>query len=1693
MKSHTVLVLLLSLTMGNSEKDRFFISAPNVFHLGVKEKVLVQLGGIHLNNPFTLYLEHEYGTLVSAKEPISCAKEGEIKTVELMIDRDRWSEIPKSERSEYPYLNLWLEGPDKTRRATRVLVSQHRGYIFIQTDQPVYNPTQKVQYRVFTLDHMLRPNQDPVHISVVNAGGSIVMKSFMAVTRGIYKSQFSIPSVSETGTWKIKAHYEGDENNAAVREFKVQKFILPSFDVNIVMEQRYVLLNDDSLDFTISAMYSYGEKVTGVYHCQFGVVKKDTAHGKKIPPKLIRGLELTNSVQDGTARATLKLKDINLKLKEQHNQTLSDLQEKGLQLYFGVFVTNLQSGEIQEGEVYLPVISQRYTIDLSRTRSHFIPGYPLDVVAVIRLPDGSPAVRVVIDIKASGESWKMITNEEGMVSNIINLQNENSFTVEVSVGDQKERKNLKGASSTDRSFLYMAITNRLYSVNEMLSITFSTVNGPSTGHIYYMVLSRGIIVKTDSVNIGVTVKINLQITADMVPSFRVIGYYHGKKGNIVADSLWVDVRDECEIKVKVEHKGKSEPGKKYVLQFDLHGQRAKVALLAADKAFYGLNVDNKLTAKQVFSTMSSYDLGCSYGGGSDSGSVILDAGLAFKSQSMEKWRKSFHCNSESVRRQRSVEFEQKIRDLKSQFDADAENCCTQALSSIPMRRTCEERRSRVLLVKKNETCADVFLQCCKEAEKLRKEQMLRDAQSGFGRTITTDEIEEFFLNPASQTIRRYFPPSFAFTEFDVDGKGRYDLVLPDSITTWEIQVVTLSAATGFCVIKPQETIAFKETFVSLRLPYSVKKYEQLSITPIIYNYGDEDLEVAVNMEQTEGLCSPASATTSSYVKVAVGNHSSRFVSFSAVPMVIGSIPIKIRLYDTEDMSGVDAVEKNLKVMNEGMEKRTEKTTLINLDGKSTKYVSIDGTLPDNIVPDTSSNIFISVEGDGFDSSYASNLLSPKRVSKLIRLPRGCLEQTLTKLAPTVFALRYLDLSKQWFDLPPGKRDEALGHVEEGYRWIIANHKEKSDGSYGSFSSVPYSNWATALVVKILSLIAERQTAVVGVQGRNAILVPTAEIQQSVSYLLSQKQSDGSFPDPNPVLHRHILKDKDPDAAMTAFITLAVNRSLQFLTNESRAIAKASILEATTYLQSQFAELEHPYAVAITAYCLSVCLPQEADRLFAWKKLHSMAVTAKNDCYMWTENRNSADQMVGDAMTIVTTAYALLTAVAVDEMKSADQIACWLTSQENYFGGFKSTQDTVMALEALSEYELKRASRPDVNMIAKFTVQGRNDFLKLELQNRKEKVETDLKKFTGKQISAQLTGKGDIKLKEAKVYYLLDPEDDCSKLSMSVTVEGKVMYTAKILENYDYDYNYDTNDEKQARKRRDVENNVNSDSLVTYTVCVSLGPNSNLTGMAIADITLLSGFEAIESSLDRLKMRPEQYISYYEISFGKVLIYFNELFERKECISFDANQTVAIGLLQPAPAVFYDYYEPSRRCTVFYSAPKRSRMISKLCSEDVCQCAERPCHKLQETFKLNRGKKILKANRFEHACFFPTVDYAYMVSIHSVSVKSNFQLYKANVTEVLKLNGDLRVDENSVRVFAKRLHCKGQLHLGKQYLIMGKDGSTTDSNGQMQYLLESNTWVERKPQDEECKKSANRRACTQFTEFVNEYKINGCTQ
>lgn len=53
---------------------------------------------------------------------------------------------------------------------------------------------------------------------------------------------------------------------------------------------------------------------------------------------------------------------------------------------------------------------------------------------------------------------------------------------------------------------------------------------------------------------------------------------------------------------------------------------------------------------------------------------------------------------------------------------------------------------------------------------------------------------------------------------------------------------------------------------------------------------------------------------------------------------------------------------------------------------------------------------------------------------------------------------------------------------------------------------------------------------------------------------------------------------------------------------------------------------------------------------------------------------------GMALTVETTAYALMTALKQNDLITAHAAACYLSSQENYEGGFKSTQVSLMMLD-----------------------------------------------------------------------------------------------------------------------------------------------------------------------------------------------------------------------------------------------------------------------------------------------------------------------------------------------------------------------------------------------------------------------------
>lgn len=128
----------------------------------------------------------------------------------------------------------------------------------MQTDQPIYNPGQRVRYRVFALDQKMRPSTDTLTVTVENSHGLRVHKQEASHYTSIIQDDFVIPDISEPGTWKISARFsDGLESNRSTH-FEVKKYVLPNFEVKITPWKPYILTvpsDRDDIQLDVQARY----------------------------------------------------------------------------------------------------------------------------------------------------------------------------------------------------------------------------------------------------------------------------------------------------------------------------------------------------------------------------------------------------------------------------------------------------------------------------------------------------------------------------------------------------------------------------------------------------------------------------------------------------------------------------------------------------------------------------------------------------------------------------------------------------------------------------------------------------------------------------------------------------------------------------------------------------------------------------------------------------------------------------------------------------------------------------------------------------------------------------------------------------------------------------------------------------------------------------------------------------------------------------------------------------------------------------------------------------------------------------------------------------------------------------------------------------------------------------------------------
>ncbi|KAG7321636.1 hypothetical protein KOW79_014494 [Hemibagrus wyckioides] len=1659
-----------------AQKPICLITAPNIIHVGVEETLSVQLHGATKSVRLNLYFQDNLKNiqLCDSKTVILNEENQYQAVVTLKVDPVKFRSLKNQNE---PYVSLVAESSEVfgKKKVVHILLSSRRGYIFIQTDKTIYNPGEQVNYRLFTLDNYLLPVSEAVNVQIFNSK-DLLLSNRILNSSEILQKTFTIPDVGLAGHWKIKASFHNYPKSSTSVEFEVREYVLPTFEVKIMAAKQYLSLNNENFQFSISARYTYGKSVNGVAYVRFGLID---SKGEKI---YLPGTEKQIQVENGHVDITIQTNELQTAAA---NQGLAHITN--LYLYIAATVLEKASGDLQETESSsVKIVNSPYVIDLSRTKEYFSPGGIFSILGTTSFPDGSRVPR--LKIKAIVTIDGVTQNKEGTGDDsgniVITLQvpqqaKQISITVQAQGEDEQDivsdtKITSKAISNNEGNYLSVEVQHQILNPGQSLPVIFRDITSAERpSHIYYLVVSKGRVVKASRVQRTDLTSINLPFSVDMVPAFRLVAYYHTRAGNIVADSVWVDVKDVCKGKVEIVPFSDQKPGDHFEVSVRTDSD-SKVALSAVDSAVYILNKKGKLSPQKMFEYMNSYDLGCSVGGGENSKSVLESAGLTFLCNCESDVITAAHkCYKERHRHKRD------LGTLVNKYKNADRKCCEDGLKKGLSLKSCDMRLKYTAHQQKS--CREAFKKCCEAGVAKRKKDRLTKMRSTLGRTLTAeDEFDE-----VSVYLRSFFPQSWMWeiVKADASGNIRHSAIAPDSITTWEVQAVAISPTKGFCIADPQPLKVFQNFFISLKLPHSVKRYEQLEVKAVMFNYMQQSLEVTVKMKREAGLCTAGAGDV--VQKITVEPQSATAVYFSVVPLIIGNIPISILAYASLDIH--DKIEKELKVVGEGEIVYIQKE--YNIDSKTENKLEFEIPAPEDEVPDQESSTHMSFKG-GVMGESVDNCLNLEGVNNLISLPTGCAEQTMVTMSPAINAMSYLDATNQWLSLKAERREEARRMIQAGYTRVLSY--KKNDGSYGAFLKTPSSIWLTAFIAKELS------------RSREIIDVTDAYIKEAVSYLISKQKADGSWNDPNPLYDKGMKggvgKSAD-DVPLTAYVLISLYNTEPVYEFGTDTELRVAIMKARSYLLSKYEAQRNPYAVAITAYALSIKNHQSPNAIPTHRKLMDMALCENNRCFWDVNGKVGSLEKKADAISIEATSYALLEALIMQDKKKAQHIAAWLTNQREYGGGFQSTQDTVIALEALTKFSIQNNDVEDLDLRVEICVNDK-DTRTLYLNKQTALTQTAIHyKEVGK-VVVNVRGRGKGTLSVSQTYRSLKKDESfCDLFGLTVKVEGELVVLpdeneGENLEDY-YNYEYDlVRDEPMSkqdwldlrtRRRRQAPEEPKKENTLFYTVCVSK-KQGNSTGMVLVDISLLTGLTPNIQDLEDNVKGTEKYIDHYDFHNNKVFLYFNELTDEETCVRFRAEQVIPIGLVQPAAAVIYDYYSPDRRCSVFYTVPKNNPMLTKLCEGDVCTCAEGGCPRLKVTFSQN----MLADTRSRYACYSPSVDYVYTAKMLSFSNDGVFLSYSMSITQVLQTGKDLAIQKDAVREMLQRLSCNEmELKVDAEYLIMGKDNSLFIGNAETRYILDNKMWIEEIPLERKCKATKNKMACQLLESFIESYALKQC--
>ncbi|XP_053925279.1 alpha-2-macroglobulin-like protein 1 isoform X2 [Cuculus canorus] len=1419
-------VLLLALTLflvaaAASLEPQYTVVFPAVIHQSQEEKLCIHLSSltedVHLAS--TLQVTTQNHTLVE----LDVEKPGTFQCITFqvpeIIHRKRDNSTLQVEKVAFLHVlihsgdNVLFEGRKK------VLVKPRKNIILIETDKNLYKPGETVKFRIVSLDDNLKVIKNEYsQIWLEDPEYNRIAEWLNVKSRnGIVDLSFLLASEAQLGEYAISV-----QQNMARKTFSVDEYVLEKFEIKIE-HPPFITAEDEEFHLKVCGKYTYGKPVQGKIDVTFDTSPIILEY---FSPGMRKQTSWTN--KNGCANFMVNTEALELQETDLYVLVRAEMMENG---------TGAQTWE----KAQLPIATRVKSIEFINLHLFYKRGLPYTGKVFCHSGNSSlrnETVYLIVDVNDEKTQLSFLTDENGEAHFSLDTSSWNSTMVSLKGTYYLENDNEQSSSELDtragyniywlkpfysesNSFLEIKAKDDVMPCDQEQEVQVDYILDQNklsseADHIdfYYLVIAKGKILSSGEKQVPIIQHENLQGSFSLT---LTVGNDFLPDINLLLFTVFSDGEvvadmEEFQIEKCFRHKVALDFSHKE----EVPGSKVSLDLKAAPGSLCSVHAVDKSVLLKNNQTLTAQTL---HKAVFDHSFTIGGRGFPYHLEDFE----AYPC----LPQQSSLHEKSQMGAPWYQSDADVFN----VFKKLRMKILTNTR------IKKPVSCVRPDFEI----------KMYSGKHHVFENIVSLGDSAPRSDNTKEPKPRTHFPETWIWDLISVGDEGQASLqvVVPDTITEWNANAFCV-ADTGFGFSSLTTLRVFQPFFVDLSLPYSVIQGETFILKATVFNYLKDCIQVHATLTETPELKVDA-CPDCQFTSCLCANEAKTFMwNVTATRPGKVNVTVSSVAEDSHDLCDNriavtllrgerDTVIKPLLVKPGGvLHEKTQNAFLC----------AADNTVSDEFFLMLPAEV---LEGSGRATfSVIGDIMGPalQNSDRLLQMPFGCGEQNMVHFAPNIFILQYLNKTKQ---LDPEIKDKALEFLRTGYqRQLLYKH---DDGSYSAFGKADNqgNTWLTAFVARSFG------------QASSHIYINKHHVHDALVWLKKQQLPSGCFQSVGKLFNNDLKGGVDDTISLTAYITVALVE-LHMEKNDTMLDNALHCLKNVTFDKTSL------YVKALMAYVFTLIKDMEMREQL-------LDMLEKETAELLTSHSSSEES----SSVIETVAYILLAHVSKPDLTvsevSVSKLVHWLSGQRNAFGGFASTQDTVVSLQALSQYAaLIPQDMRDVKVTVKDKEASPLEF-HVHKNNKLVLHQASLLTVPGT-YTVQVTGSGCVYVQTALYYNTPPPEKEEVFLLDVETVPREC---------------------DGVRKELDIQ------------VSVSYVGDRETSNMALVEVEMLSGFLPMKSSVKDIEKI--LLVKKTEIKPDKLTIYLEELSKNSLKLNISVEQDIEVQNLKAATVHVYDYYKP----------------------------------------------------------------------------------------------------------------------------------------------------------------------------------------